>query len=433
MTGDAQVAQVEVFHNEYLPEGGTVVDAVVTVTMGEGSARAAAGTRASAAEIIMIDCSGSMEGNNIRAARNAAGVAIDTIRDGVQFAIIGGSHHAWPVYPGNGDAPLAVASERTRQEAKAAVRGLRTSGGTSFSTWLDLTLSRFAASTAELKHAILLTDGENTEAAQEFQSALDRCVGRFSCDSRGVGRGWLARDLLLIAEQLHGSADGIKDPSDLADDFRQMMQTAMGKSMADVALRLWTPAGSRVRFVKQVFPDIVDLTDRRTDVSARVGEYPVGAWGAETRDYHVSVEVTPEPVGQEILAARLSVVHRDDVLAQGRLRVVWTDDLAYSTRVIPQVAQVDGQAELAAVIQEGLAARTAGDLEKATAQLGRAVRLAHEAGNVDKANLLARVVDVIDAPSGTVRLRRRTEHADVDVDAEIASVESRKTSQVRRS
>ena len=130
-------AQVEVFHNEYLPEGGTVVDAVVTVTMGEGAAPVADGTRASAAEIIMIDCSGSMAGNHLHAARNAAAVAIDTIRDGVQFAIIGGSHHAWTVYPRQGGAQLAKASERTRHDAKAAVSGLRTNGGTAFSTWLD--------------------------------------------------------------------------------------------------------------------------------------------------------------------------------------------------------------------------------------------------------------------------------------------------------
>ncbi len=200
MTSDAQI---EVFHNEYLPEGGTVVDAVVTVTMGEGAARAAGGTRASAAEIIMIDCSGSMAGHNIHAARKAAAVAIDTIRDGVQFAIIGGSHHAWTVYPHGDGAPLAQASERTRQEAKAAVNGLRTNGGTSFSTWLDLALSRFAGSTAELKHAILLTDGENTESAHEFRAALDRCVGRFSCDSRSKVDG--PRAGACASVRLHGS------------------------------------------------------------------------------------------------------------------------------------------------------------------------------------------------------------------------------------
>ena len=43
-----------------------------------------------------------------------------------------------------------------------------------------------------------------------------------------------------------------------------------------------------------------------------------------------------------------------DVLAR------WTDDTALSTRINPQVAHYTGQAELAAVIQEGLKARDAG-------------------------------------------------------------------------
>ena len=49
---------------------------------------------------------------------------------------------------------------------------------------------------------------------------------------------------------------------------------------------VWFPAGSKVRFVKQAFPHVEDLTGRRVEVSARIGDYPTGAWGAESRDYH---------------------------------------------------------------------------------------------------------------------------------------------------
>jgi hypothetical protein len=54
----------------------------------------------------------------------------------------------------------------------------------------------------------------------------------------------------------------------------------------------------------------------------------------------------------------------------------WTDDHALSTKIHPRVAHYTGQAELAAAIQQGLAARDAGDAETATAKLGRAVQLA---------------------------------------------------------
>ncbi|GAA1815714.1 VWA domain-containing protein [Luedemannella flava] len=421
--------KVEVFQNEYLPEGGRVVDAVVTVTMGEGAGARRPGPTASAAEVIMIDVSGSMHGDKIVAAKNAACVAIDTIRDGVSFAIIAGTSDARVIFPGGRH--LASASGRTRSDAKAAVRRLSANGGTNFSAWLTAAHGLFAASRAEIRHAILLTDGENGDREDDFQRVLNHCAGVFVCDSRGVGDGWRARDLIKVAETLLGTADGIKDSRHLAEDFRQMTENAMGKTVADVALRVWTPGGSRIRFVKQVFPDINDLTARRAEVSARVGDYPTGAWGAESRDYHLCVEVAPGAVGEEVLAARVSLVHQDEILGQGLVRAVWTDDLAAATVINRKVADYSDQAELAQAIQEGLSARAAGDVTTATARLGRAVQLAAASGREDTAKVLGTVVEIVDAATGTVRLKSRSENREVDVDAEIAAVGSRKTRRVR--
>ena len=99
-----------------------------------------------------------------------------------------------------------------------------------------------------------------------------------------------------------------------------------------------------------------------------------------------------------MLAARVSLVSGDQVLRQSLVLAVWTDDTALSTRINQRVAHYTGQAELADAIQEGLAARDAGDVETATAKLGRAVQLAEESGHTDTAKLLAKVVDVVDAP-----------------------------------
>ncbi len=91
---------------------------------------------------------------------------------------------------------------------------------------------------------------------------------------------------------------------------------------------------------------------------------------------------------------------------------MWTDDLAASTAINPQVAHYTGQAELAQAIQQGLEARKLGDVDGATAKLGRAVQLASASGNADTAKLLAKVVDVVDAAAGTVRLKAKVADAD---------------------
>ncbi|GGS45768.1 vWA domain-containing protein [Streptomyces cinerochromogenes] len=431
---------VDVYQNEYLPEGGSEVNAVVTVTATGGGTIGSAvsapvhapGRQPSAAVAIMVDCSGSMDypPAKMRGARDATAAAIDALRDGTRFAVIGGTHVAKEVYPGGGR--LAVADATTREQAKQALRRLSAGGGTAIGTWLRLADRLLSAADVTIRHGILLTDGRNEhESPQELRAALDECAGRFTCDARGVGTDWEVKEVTGIASALLGTADIVADPAGLAADFTRMMETAMGKEVADVLLRVWTPVGTTIRFVKQVAPTVADLTARRTEAGPRAGDYPTGSWGDESRDYHLCVTVPPAGLGQEMLAARVSLVvpqadgSVQNLGAQGLVRAVWTDDMAASTSINPQVAHYTGQAELAQAIQKGLDLRKAGDFDGATAKLGRAVQLASASGNADTAKLLAKVVDVVDAATGTVRLKTRVAEADE------MTLETRSTKTVR--
>ena len=129
-------------------------------------------------------------------------------------------------------------------------------------------------------------------------------------------------------------------------------------------------------FVRQVAPTIEDLTNRGTQVSPLIRDFPTGSWGDEQRDYHVAVHVPPKPLGAEQLAARVQLMVGDEVVAQGLVRATWSDDSTLTTRINPAVAHYTGQAELADAIQEGLAAKAAGDDATATLKLGRAAQLA---------------------------------------------------------
>lgn len=420
---------VDVYQNEYLPEGGRTVDAIVTVTSRAGGSLAAGpaaggggdggSPRTDAAVVVILDSSGSMEAppSKRRNARDATLAAIETLPDGVSFAVVAGTHKASEVYPGGGR--LAVAAPGTRAAAREALRGLRAEGGTAIGSWLLLANRLLSTHEGPVRHAVLLTDGRNEhEDPGALKSALAACAGRFTCDARGVGTDWEVEEVTGIASALLGSADIVAEPEGLTADFRQMTANALRKDVADVALRLWTPKGSKLKFVKQVSPTVEDLTGRRTDAGPNSGDYPTGSWGAEARDYHVCVEVPPAEVGQEMLAARAALILPGEdggppqTLAQGLIRAVWTDDLAASTVIDAQVAHYTGQSELAEAIRDGLRARRAGDEEGATVQLGRAVRLADASGNADTSKLLSKVVDVVDAVNGTVRLKAKVAEAD---------------------
>ena len=143
-------------------------------------------------------------------------------------------------------------------------------------------------------HAILLTDGENQhESDEHLDGVLSELEGRFQCDCRGVGTDWRVSELRRIASALLGSVDIIAKPEDMAGDFRALMQTAMGKATGNVSLRLWTPQGASVAFVRQVAPTIEELTSRAVQVDARTADYPTSTWGLESRDYHVCINVSP--------------------------------------------------------------------------------------------------------------------------------------------
>lgn len=399
----------QVFENEYLAEGASDVHAVVTVSCSDAGTVASSGD---AAEVLIIDTSGSMmaPSSKIASARKAAAVAVDAIADGTFFAVVAGTSRADVVFPTKGD--MVRADATSRKAAKGKVARLGADGGTAIGAWLRRADWLFESVAAAKRHAILLTDGKNGEDHQDFLNILGALEGRFQCDCRGVGSDWEVNELRLVASALLGSVDLIADPTDIADDFASMMNASMARGVASASLRVWAPLGAQVLFVRQVAPTIEDLTTKRTAVSDLIGDYPTGAWGDESRDYHVAVRVQPKSVGAEQLAARVQLVIGGDVQASGLVRATWSDDATLTTRINPAVAHYTGQAELASAIQDGLAAKAAGDDATATVKLGRAAQLAAETGNDEATAKLQKVVDIQDADTGTVRLKREVDKLD---------------------
>src|SRR4051794_20772973 len=143
MSGNAAFT-LTIDQNRYLPEGGQEVHAIVTVEA-SGAPAVGAVRSTSAAEVIIIDTSGSMDypRTKMSAAIRAAQTAVDSLRDGVAFAVVSGSARARMVYPPNEQ--LVAADARTRQEAKAALERMRPAGGTAIGAWLTLADRLFAA------------------------------------------------------------------------------------------------------------------------------------------------------------------------------------------------------------------------------------------------------------------------------------------------
>jgi hypothetical protein len=329
------------------------------------------------------------------------------------------------------------ADESGKQMAAHNLELLHAGGGTAFSTGLDLARTLFEQYPGAIRRALFLTDGLNeTERPGRFEPVLRKCVGVFECDCWGLGTKWRVGEVQEVSRALNGKASLIPAPDEIEATFSAAIQKAASKAVADVRLRLWTPQTAQVTLVKQMNPTIEDLTAAGTHPGPQQMEFGIGSWApGESRDYQIDLHVSAGSLGEELLAVRPSLVFRQEGQEReirppsGRVVVTWTTDEALSSRINPRVAHYTGQEELAQSIQAGLQARERGDDDAATHLLGKAVKLAAESGNEEMTARLKKVVDIDDAASGTVRLKRGVA-ATATMDLELESTTTKRA--VRR-
>ena len=341
--------KVEAFQNRFLSPGQSRIDAILQVTAGPGTA-------SKGGPLVLgfiVDKSGSMNGTRIDSVKRAVWQAISMLDARSWFFVVVFDATAQLVVKG------LQATDANKAAAGSALGAIQAGGGTAMSTGLELARQVFSAAPDAIRQAVFLTDGKNeSEHAGSVQAELKRCVGTFQCDCWGVGTDWRVGEVQGIARALLGKASLIPEPAGIEAAFRGAMEKASSKSVKDVRLRLWAPAGAEVVFVKQVNPTIDDLTASAKVVSPQVKEYNTGAWGpGESRDFQVAVKVKPGNVNDEMLAARPSIVfleagpsgwvEQETKLPEARLFANWTQDDALSSRIDRHVAHYSGQDDLA--------------------------------------------------------------------------------------
>ena len=406
------------FFNPHLALGTKRLDAIITVTASDSTGTSAQTSRKKKAVAYLVDTSGSMANDNkLKITKVALRQAIQLLDEDCVFSIITFDTRAHVVVPMTPVTPTQI------HAALDAINQLQAAGGTCMSTALQAALREFAKVEDAIAYAQFLTDGENNGNDEaELSNALSACEGHFTCDCWGIGVQWRPNELRRIAGQLLGTADAAPDPDHLEAKFREALSRALTKGVGSVRLRLQLPKTSTLVSVKQMSPEIADLLKLARPVDDRNTDIPTGAWSAgESRDYHIAFDLQPLGEGEEMMACRPKIVYTQDgteVITDGqRIVAAWTADAALSTRIDPNVAHYTGQEEIADAIREGLDAKSRGDIDRATVLLGKAAKLAIQTGNDEVTSRLKKVVDVIDAANGTVRLKSgANKGADLELD-----------------
>jgi len=413
---DASAFTLTIFPQVRWAPGTAEFQAVIRVSARPGTDPGHGPVASGAAEVIILDCSGSMgiPQAKLRAAKRAAHAALDAMRDGTEFAILSGRREAELVYPR--ERRLARTAPRTRVAARDAVDQLYPAGGTMISNWLREARRLLKPFPGHVRHATLLTDGKNEDESRDgtLSRELDACRGIFMCDARGIGDQWDPRDLRKIVSALHGRADGLPDIAGLDDDFRAVMHEAMRKTVPSVALRIRTRDGVAVRDMRQLFPAVADLTGHRIPAGPSTADYWIGSWSEETRDYLITLTVNPEDVADEERPrlARVEVVEAAapgpegtaSLARPGFIVACQTSDDPPMRTLLP----VDGYVSQQAAddrLTVGCHAWYADDFERAEAEWGEAARLARAVDDTERLQVLESLVHIVDAVAGRVRCR----------------------------
>jgi hypothetical protein len=135
----------------------------------------------------------------------------------------------------------------------------------------------------------------------------------------------------------------------------------------------------------------------------------------EQHDYLLTIEMQVYPPGQQFMMARPAIRYfvggKDEVeeksTREGWIFVQWTEDVALASQIETHIAHYTHQEELAQYIKEGQTALAAGDSEKATRLLGKALDISQRSGNAQITRLLSNIVQR-DA-NGTLRLNQQAD------------------------
>jgi len=245
---------------------------------------------------LVLDKSGSMQGEKIKNLRTAAKLVVDRLGPQDTISIVAFSDRKY----------LIAASQPVTDKAalKKKIDRIRDGGGTAISGGMAQGLAELekALSPDVVSRMLLLTDGQ-TFGDEEQCRKLGVQAGEkgIVIYALGLGDDWNEDLLDEIAEASGGRADFIASPDQIVDFFEQAVQSMQDTVVQNAQMVLRLANGVTPRQVWQVLPMISNLGYRPLgdrDVQVTLGEMEKG----RPRSLLVELLIGPRPAGRYRIA-----------------------------------------------------------------------------------------------------------------------------------
>ncbi|HUY80046.1 MAG TPA: VWA domain-containing protein [Ktedonobacterales bacterium] len=204
---------------------------------------------------LVLDHSGSMRGQKIRAVKDAVKLVIDQMAPSDIVSVV--------IFDDNVQVVVPAQPVRDRELLKAAVEGIKDGGGTAMSLGMNIGLTelRKYASPQTVNRMILLTDGATYGDVDRCRRIADDAgaagVGIYPM---GIGADWQEDLLDNIGQRSSGMpAEFIRRPEDAVALFQAQLQSAEAVGVTNAQLTLRLSGGVAPKRAVKVLPVISEL------------------------------------------------------------------------------------------------------------------------------------------------------------------------------
>ena len=353
--------------SEYVLVGNTEQFVGVWVEVPESTRRA----HVPAAITLTIDTSGSMQGDKIVQARNAAKTLVNQMKDGDLIAIQTFSDRAHEIIP-----PTEL-EPRTRQAVLSTISELSADGATNMFEALQLAVGRTerAPSTHPVRRVVLISDGRATAGRTDTETLAHIAENGMSrgvqVTAMGVGLDYDENALNQLAMRSSGRLFHLSDPQELASIVKNEL-SLLQSTMATNAFVEVVPAPG----VQLVSANGV----RATWNSGGAVRVPLGTmFSGQRREFLVRFR-TDTTVPEGIMPIASARLHFTDPAEGGLSRVQevvvraqrTTDPTLVSRHHNPEVQAIIAMQDASSVATQARTQVASGDFDEADVQLAQA-------------------------------------------------------------
>ncbi|ACV49224.1 MULTISPECIES: vWA domain-containing protein [Halomicrobium] len=299
-----------------VPADGTTVTAEIDVEPGEQE------TDVRRHIALCIDTSGSMEGDNIKRARDGAAWVFGLLADEDYVSIVAFDTEATVILP------ATRWSDLDRQTAMDHVEELTAGGGTDMYNGLKAakeTLSSSATGPDTVKRLLLLSDGKDNERTPDEFEGLAEAIddAGIRIQSAGIGTDYNEATIRTLGTAGRGTWTHLEAPGDIEDFFGEAVEQAGSVVAPDAHLDLDVAPGVEVSEVYRALPQAQEVSPEWEANATRV-KLP-DLIERESQRVVLKIHAPPREPGSEEVLADVQLSARGDT-ASDQIGVEYTDE-----------------------------------------------------------------------------------------------------------